>query len=104
MKLVKSPMLLLRRKKIPGIKVQSINCSKLQLINTVILLLSCQVLPIYKPCLQNKNHASLKLLLNVFVFILGATLSMGYGFVAYKTKKSALNAIKKIQVFLVLNN
>jgi RNA recognition motif-containing protein len=28
----------------------------------------------------------------------GAMLSMGYGFVEYKTKKSALNAIKKLQV------
>ena len=32
----------------------------------------------------------------------GAILSMGYGFVEYKTKKSALNAIKKLQVFEIL--
>lgn len=34
----------------------------------------------------------------VSALISGAILSMGYGFVEYKTKKSALNAIKKMQV------
>ena len=34
----------------------------------------------------------------------GAILSMGYGFVEYKTKKSALNAIKKLQVFEILRD
>ena len=105
MKLAKLAILPLRRKKIPGIRGGSIKCSKLQLINTVILLLSCQVFPVYKPSLQNRNHASLKLPLNVFLFcVLGAILSVGYGFVAYKTKKSAQNAIKKLQVFLVPND
>ena len=49
---------------------------------------------IFRCCFWSPN-----LVCNSFAVVSAAMLSMGYGFVEYKTKKSAVNAIKKLQVF-----